>query len=92
MVHLEFLQPKLLPLGVSSPWRTICSAVPVRTEHLMRRLCFHSLCSSAVTPELKCIFWVAYVKVVSLLASLAIACKFSFVFYVLVEKENCLDS
>ena len=43
----------------------------------MRRLCFHSLCSSAVTPELKCIFWVAYVKVVSLLASLAIACKFS---------------
>ena len=58
----------------------------------MRRLCFHSLYSSAFTPELKCIFCVAYVKVVSLLASVAIACKFSFVFYVLVEKENCLDS
>ena len=38
------------------------------------------------------VFWVAYVNVVSLLAKLAIACKLSFVFYVLVEKENCLDS
>ena len=27
-----------------------------------------------------------------MLVSLAIACKFSFVCYVLVEKENCLDS